>query len=356
MRFMHMADVHLGAQPDKGSAWSRLRGEEIWETFRLSLEDAAREKVDLLLIAGDLFHTPPTESQLREVDYLFSRLSRTRVVLIAGNHDHLGEGCAYRNFSWSRNVVGLFSAHCECVRFPEIKTEVYGLSYDRNEIPLPLYDDLSPVEDPSRGGWTRILLAHGGDAMHIPLNREKLDASGFDYIALGHIHKPMTLIRGKAMFSGALEPIDCDDTGPHGYILGETKGRHLKLTFVKRAQRSYRDITISCTGADTTFSVLDALEGCIESKGPEDIYKVTLTGVRQAGSAFDTERLRQCGRVLRVEDRTSPAFDLEDLKRRYHGQLIGRFIESFEGGEMDLKHYKALQYGLEALLESRMNE
>ena len=34
MRFIHIADVHLGMQPDAGFPWSEERGEAIWESFR----------------------------------------------------------------------------------------------------------------------------------------------------------------------------------------------------------------------------------------------------------------------------------------------------------------------------------
>ncbi len=33
MRFIHLADVHLGAVPDRGCPWSKEREEEIWEHF-----------------------------------------------------------------------------------------------------------------------------------------------------------------------------------------------------------------------------------------------------------------------------------------------------------------------------------
>ena len=31
MRFIHLADVHLGAVPDRGCPWSDKRENEIWE-------------------------------------------------------------------------------------------------------------------------------------------------------------------------------------------------------------------------------------------------------------------------------------------------------------------------------------
>ena len=49
MRFIHIADVHLGMQPDAGFPWSEERGEAIWESFRRIIRLAGREKTDFLL-------------------------------------------------------------------------------------------------------------------------------------------------------------------------------------------------------------------------------------------------------------------------------------------------------------------
>lgn len=98
MRFMHIADVHLGAAPDHGFLWAKDRGREIWESFRRCIADANEKKIDLLLIAGDLFHRQPEPGELKEVNYLFSTLERTIVVLIAGNHDYLKPSSPYLDF------------------------------------------------------------------------------------------------------------------------------------------------------------------------------------------------------------------------------------------------------------------
>ena len=55
MRFIHIADVHLGVTPDAGMPWSEKRGKDIWNSFHMVLEEARRQQADLLLIAGDLF-------------------------------------------------------------------------------------------------------------------------------------------------------------------------------------------------------------------------------------------------------------------------------------------------------------
>ena len=89
MKFIHIADVHWGARPEREQTFGRIREQEIKETFQRVIDHANKQQVDLLLIAGDLFDQPPTQQELREVDYLLSRLNHTRTVLIAGNHDHL---------------------------------------------------------------------------------------------------------------------------------------------------------------------------------------------------------------------------------------------------------------------------
>ena len=82
MRFIHLADVHLGAVPDRGCPWSSRREEEIWETFRRVIAGIRENPVDLLFIAGDLFHRQPLLRELKEVNNLFSTIPDTRVYLM----------------------------------------------------------------------------------------------------------------------------------------------------------------------------------------------------------------------------------------------------------------------------------
>ncbi|MCC8067081.1 MAG: DNA repair exonuclease [Clostridiales bacterium] len=346
---MHIADVHLGAAPDHGYVWAKDRGRELWESFRQCIEDANEKKVDLLLIAGDLFHRQPDPRELKEVNYLFSTLEKTVVVLMAGNHDYLMEGSPYVNYPWNENVVTLFSPECERVRLPDLKTEIYGFSYYQQEITAPLYDDIHA----EKSDYFKILLAHGGDARHIPLGRERLANAGFDYIALGHIHKPQVLIRNLAVYAGALEPIDCNDVGPHGYIIGEVQRKKVKLSFVEKAGRQYRRQEVTVTEQDTAFSVREKIAEMIRQYGSQDTYRIILSGQRDPGFLPDVREYLKCGRILDIEDRTVPAFHLEELKRQYRGQLIGTYIESFGDGPMNPVEQKALAYGLEALLYPR---
>ena len=88
MRFIHLAAVNLGAVPDRGCPWSEKRENEIWETFRRVITGIRENPVDLLFIAGDLFHRQPLLSELKEVNELFASIPKTRVYLMAGLHEN----------------------------------------------------------------------------------------------------------------------------------------------------------------------------------------------------------------------------------------------------------------------------
>ncbi len=96
----------------------------------------------------------------------------------------------------------ILSPDITCVEFPEYSLAVYGMSYCAREIEKACLSDAFPMGRQAH----EILIAHGGDQKHIPLKKEELLRLGYDYIALGHIHKPQELCPGIA-FSGALEPI-----------------------------------------------------------------------------------------------------------------------------------------------------
>ena len=150
-----------------------------------ALERVRLEKADLLLVSGDLFHRQPLVRELKEVNYLFSTIPDTTVVLMAGNHDYIKKGSYYPEFPWNKNVIGLWNRECVRVSIPKKNVCVYGCSYYSREVTDDLYQNVRP----SGREAFHILLAHGGDEKHSPVNRERLAEAGFQYAALGHIHK-----------------------------------------------------------------------------------------------------------------------------------------------------------------------
>ena len=349
MKFIHIADVHLGALPDAGKAYSKERGKELWETFAKVIQICEEEKVDFLFIAGDFFHRQPLKKELKEVNYYFSQLSQTRVILIAGNHDYVKSDSQYHNFPWNDNVYFLIEENPKCLVFEDVATSVTGFSYKNREIKEPKYD----VIVPKKHAKYEVLIAHGGDEKHIPIKREYLEKVGFDYIALGHIHKPQILVENKAAYAGALEPIDRNDTGKHGYIKGEITRNGTKICFVPLAKREYKHFIFPIKRDMTNASIKEALIKIVEKYGQQNMYKFILRGTRDPEIELDTESMDVMGNILEVVDETIPDYDFEKLALQNQDNLIGAYIQAFEGCEEGSIEYEALCEGVHALMENR---
>ena len=79
MKFIHIADVHLGACPDQGKPWAGAREREIWDSFYRVLQTAKEQQVDFVLIAGDLFHRQPLK---RECSVLYTENNEPQLLYL----------------------------------------------------------------------------------------------------------------------------------------------------------------------------------------------------------------------------------------------------------------------------------
>lgn len=347
MRFIHIADVHLGATPDMNYQWGEKRKTELWDTLARVIEEAERKQVDFLLIAGDLFHRQPLLRECKEVNYLFSKLTKTKVIMIAGNHDYVKQGSQHVKFQWGENVYPLFHKDCENLYFAESNTHIYGFSYYYYEEKEARYDVLKPQQ---KEGF-HILLAHGGDAKHIPIDRYALANAGFDYVALGHIHRPEIIEENQMAYAGALEPIDCLDTGEHGYIYGEITKTDKNIRFVPFAQRSYVPVTIKTNASQTSLSLNEWIGKMIAERGKQQIYRITITGWKDPDVVYEFSRAYEYGNVLEILDHSRPAYNFDKLRSIHQKNIIGRYIERMSGLKQSEVSERALQFGVQALLD-----
>lgn len=346
MKVIHAADLHLGAEPEKGAAWAEHRGRELWETFERLITYTEKAKADLLLIAGDMFHRQPLLRELKEVNYLFSGLTNTKVVIIAGNHDYIKQDSYYRSFAWCEQVSFLKSTGIERKDFPELNLSVYGGSYYAKEDAEPVYNRIA-VTDTKR---VNILLGHGGDEKHRPYDLLKLQESSFDYIALGHIHKGGELVKNRIVQAGCLEPADRTDTGMKGFYEGEITKDSVQMRFVPFAKRIYLPLEVVVTPQDTVLSVTRRIQEEIERSGSQHMYCITLTGQRDQVIQFAQEDVQATGNIVSFEDRTRPDYDLEELYQANQNNVLGWYMREFmKKQELSETERQALDYGIRAL-------
>lgn len=348
MKFIHTGDIHLGASPDLGYPWNEKREKEIWDSFKQLIETTRQENIDLLLIVGDLFHRQPLVRELKEIDYLFSTIPNTQVVITAGNHDFIKPNSQYQKFVWSDNVHGLWESEWQEQYFSKIDTWVYGMSYHSREIQGRRVTEARHNGD----AGTHILMLHGGDESHNPFDKKGLLKSEFDYIALGHIHRPQIIAENKMAFCGALEPLDRNDIGEHGYIYGEVNERGIRTQFVPVAVRTYMPISIEVNAQTTQFELETKITEALNEKGSDNIFMITLEGFRNGEIFFSAKSIMEFGNIVRVIDETKLDYDVEKIYQKHKGSLIGDYIEHFNDKTSDIDK-KAFYYGLNALLEAK---
>ena len=349
MRFIHIADLHLGSSPEAEFLWGKNRAEEIWDSFAAVIDACNEKEIDLLLIAGDLFDRPPVWADLDRAAKLFARLTATEVVMIAGASDYITEDSPWKTYPWQSWVHMLSDKHCMNVQMGNINTSVHGCSYYAPTEGKPYLEDARPDKESEY----QILLGYTGDDNHMPADLSELSEKGFDYIALGHIHRPEMIEPDRMAYAGALEPIDQNDIGPHGFIEGEYNEGKLSISFVPWACREYIPLELDTKECPTNLAFQETVRMRMAAKGMQHIYKVLLQGYRDPDIVYDLDACRKLGNIVSVQDESVPDYDFERLMRVHAGDIAGRYIQTLYHKDMSDTERKALYYGIHALLEMR---
>lgn len=349
MKFMHISDVHLGVEPDIGKPWSGMRAQDIWDTFAEVIGIAAKRQPDFLFISGDLFHAQPLKKEMKEVNRLFAQIPATKIILCAGNHDHLRRKSYYLTNEWAENVFFFKREEVDCFDFWQENVAVYGMSYWHREIRERIYENLTPV-NPAR---LNILLAHGGDGKHIPFSASSILQNGFDYVAAGHIHKGSQIAAGKAVMAGSLQPTDCNDTGPHGYWLGEIEKGCANVHFFPIKKCEYCHEIFAVNRNTTEQEILEWAESLLRERPKYQYFRLFLKGYRDPEIEYNISRVLALDRIVDVTKQMMPDYDYKKLAAQHPGTLLSNYIKAISSRPQDAVTTKALEYGVNVLVEHK---
>lgn len=218
MKLAHLADLHLGyRQFDRQNArGANQREADVAEAFRRAVDDLLEQRPDLIVFAGDIFHSVrPTNPAIL---FLFQQLQRLRValpatpvVLVAGDHDtpRTSETGSILKLYEAVGADVVIDAPRRLV-FPKLDCAVLAVPHQA------LVSPDRPLLRPERGGPTfNVLVTHGqypalGEARGTmdyggaPLSLEDLAPATWDYVALGHYHVAQELA-ANVWYSGSLE-------------------------------------------------------------------------------------------------------------------------------------------------------
>ena len=228
LRILHTADVHLGARHADLGEQARALRERQFAAFSATVELALTERVDLLLIAGDLFdsNTQPRRSVERVAAEL-KRLMRgkIRTVVIPGTHDVYDRSSIYRAYDLAAMAfsgpdddwVTVLTPDRPAVHLPSCDVVVHGRCFPTKRAPHSPLQGLDVATD-DRATW-HVGLLHAAiaipgrtDADEVVVTKEEIAATNLDYLALGHWHSSQQGRAGKVTwaYAGAPEPVAVD--------------------------------------------------------------------------------------------------------------------------------------------------
>lgn len=184
----------------------------------------ADTKVDMVIIAGDLFDTSQVDDNLVRFAVEQLRSFPAEVVILPGNHDCLSPESALAKVEfWNKaeNIRIVRSAEGEVLDYPDLGFSVWGKSIDSADSD---FRPLAGMPQPPKNGCWQIVVAHGyyytstGTPLFLHITPEEIAGSGWDYIALGHLadfrcvcEEPMAYYSGSLSLTGMMALVDLDD-------------------------------------------------------------------------------------------------------------------------------------------------
>ncbi|MDP2576918.1 MAG: DNA repair exonuclease [Gemmatimonadota bacterium] len=202
MKIVHLADLHLGyrAYHRTRALGINVREADVAKAFREALQRVLEIGPDLVLVAGDVFHTVrPSNSAIadafRQFAHFCAESDGARVIIIAGNHDSpraAETGSILRLFD---EIPGVHVVHHGAKRlvFPELDAAILCLPHSE----LIASESATAIE-PAPHVAHNILLAHAAidderlkllmDFGAARLKRGAIEPEQWSYVGLGHYH------------------------------------------------------------------------------------------------------------------------------------------------------------------------
>ncbi len=279
MKLAHLADLHLGYRhlERQTSRGGNQREADVAEAFQRAVDDMLEQRPDLIIMAGDVFHSVrPTNPAIL---FLFKKLADLReglpdakIIMLAGTHDT-------PRSTETGSILKLYEAlgvevvadQPRRILLPKLDCAVLAVPYQA------MVSAERPAFRPERGVARNILTFHGSvegvaglepasEYAGPPVPRGELALAQWDYVALGHYHVAHE-IAANAWYSGSLEYTSHDPWGElaaerssglagKGYLLVDVPGARVQFRHVAPPRRFIDLPPLDATGL--TAAELDA--------------------------------------------------------------------------------------------------
>ncbi len=341
MRILHFADAHIDManygrhDPETGLP---LRVLDFLKSLDTIVDAAIHEKVDMVIFAGDAYKDrSPAPTFQREWGRRIIRLSQAKIptLLLVGNHDlspAIGRAHAIQEFDTLQvpyvrvlqtpellRPKDLWDLPIQVIAMPWIARSGLMASLDMSGADSSeVFANIESRISELIAGWLEevdpnlplILTAHasvqgatfGSERMvmlgsDLVLPGSLVKNPRFDYVALGHIHKPQDLNEGRqppVIYPGSIERVDFGEAADDRFFIiadvarGKTKVEWRKL---KEARRFIDRRIVLTSSENVTENLKDALPKPKEIEGA--IIRLTVEYPREYDSLIDESALRK---------------------------------------------------------------
>ncbi|WP_287477521.1 exonuclease SbcCD subunit D [Anaerostipes sp.] len=347
MKILHLADLHLGKRVNEFSMLEDQR-----YILNQILDIVEEEAVEVVMICGDVYDKgiPPVDAIELLDDFLWKLAEKDcRTLMISGNHDS-GDRLGFGKHLFQNSnlfIVSQFSGEIEKITIPcgNLPVNFYMLPFVK---PVIVNQSLG-IHTQSYQECLRYLIEHtkiDPEEMNLLMahqfvtagkeNPELSDSETsslggidnvdyrifdpFDYVALGHIHKPQAMGRPQVRYSGSILKYSFSE------IRKEKEVVLLHIEENKKMEMSFRKLKPLRDMREIKGTIRQLMEGEIRLGNQEDYMQVTLT---------DEEELRDAIGKVRTVFPNVMQICLEN--RRYARQ------QQIRAEEQDILHQDPLQ-------------
>jgi DNA repair exonuclease SbcCD nuclease subunit len=275
-RFVHTADIHLDS-PMRSLALrdpelAELIGNATRRAFMAIVDLCLNENVDALLLAGDLHDGDQTS--MKTARFLAEQMRRLdeagiRVFIIRGNHDAMSRITKELIFPDS---VKVFGSRTETITVEGtdsgIPIAIHGLSFAKPHAPESLLPQFgAPVDGAINIGLMHTSLdGAAGHDLYAPCSTADLQAAGFRYWALGHIHK-RAVIEGNCsvVMPGMPQGRDINEAGAKSVTLVTiADNRSISIEEHMTSLAQFERVDVDATGIGDWRELADAMSSAME--------------------------------------------------------------------------------------------
>ena len=166
-----------------------------------------------------------------------------------------------------------------------------------------------------------------------PINKYKLKQLGFDYVALGHIHKLdyNTEENQRIIYPGSTISMGFDELGKHGFIVGELTKEKLEIAFIPVDNKEFVELEMNITEINDLEQLIEKLNELLLDENK--FYKIILVGKRRFEiDILELMKLITRENIIKIKNKTQPDYEIEKMinETTLKGIFIKQLLEEKE--------------------------